>query len=163
MEIINIEKGLRLRPFDGKFDFALPWYQNEETVRLVDGVAGVYTPEKLARMYNGLAKLGEEYFIEVEENGKWKPIGDVTFWKEDMPIVIGDVEYRRKGIGRKVISALADRGSELGYERIFVQEVYHFNIASQKCFESAGFKRYKETETGISYVLELKQVEENDV
>ena len=157
MEIINIEKGLRLRPFDGTFDFALSWYQDPETVRLVDGVAGIYTPEKLARMYNGLAELGEEYFIEVEEDGKWKPIGDVTFWKDDMPIVIGAPEYRRKGIGKKVIAALADRGRNLGYDRIFVQEIYRFNIASQKCFESVGFKKIKETENGISYVLELKQ------
>ena len=35
-EIIQIEPGLRLRSFDGKFDFALEWYQDPELVYLVD-------------------------------------------------------------------------------------------------------------------------------
>ena len=31
---LEIEYGLRLRRFDGQFAFALPWYQDEETVHL---------------------------------------------------------------------------------------------------------------------------------
>ena len=76
-----------------------------------------------------------------------------------MPIVIGDPKYRRKGIGKKVISALAERGRELGYDKIYVREIYKFNLASQKCFESAGFKLYEETDGGYSYVLDLKDGE----
>lgn len=53
-------------------------------------------------MYNYLNNKGELYFIEVNENGKWKPIGDVTLWQEDMPIVIGEREYRGKGVGKKL-------------------------------------------------------------
>lgn len=83
--VIQIEDALRLRRFDGKYDFALEWYQDPETVRLVDGKAAPYSYEALTRMYSYLNSKGELYFIEVMENGEWKPIGDVTFWQEDMP------------------------------------------------------------------------------
>lgn len=31
-EILQIDENLRLRKFDGKYDFALEWYQDEEVV-----------------------------------------------------------------------------------------------------------------------------------
>ena len=40
---------LRLRKYDGHFDFAWPWYQDPETVRLVDGKTDPYTPERLLK------------------------------------------------------------------------------------------------------------------
>ena len=36
--ILPVGDGLRLRKFDGCFDFAFSWYQDEELVYLVDGV-----------------------------------------------------------------------------------------------------------------------------
>ena len=153
--MILIDETLRLRRFDGNYDFAFEWYQDPETVRLVDGRAESYSYEKLTNMYNYLNGKGELYFIEVNEDGKWKPIGDVTFWQEDMPIVIGDPNYRRKGIGKKVISALIERGRAKGYDKLYVGEIYDFNIGSQKCFESVGFRSYEKTEKGSRYVLNL--------
>ena len=153
--MILIDETLRLRRFDDNYDFALEWYQDPETVRLVDGKAESYSYEKMTTMYNYLNGKGELYFIEVNEDGKWKPIGDVTFWQEDMPIVIGDPNYRRKGIGKKVISALLERGRAKGYDKLYVGEIYDFNIGSQKCFESVGFRSYEKTEKGSRYVLNL--------
>ena len=54
------------------------------------------------------------------------------------------------------ISALAERGRALGYDRIFVDSIYHYNAASQKCFQSAGFVPFQSTEKGVSMVLEFK-------
>ena len=156
-DTLQIEEALRLRRFDGNYDFAFEWYQDPETVLLVDGKAESYSYETLTNMYNYLNDKGELYFIEVNENGKWKPIGDVTFWQEDMPIVIGEREYRRKGIGKKVVSALVERGKSMGYDKLYVGEIYDFNIGSQKCFESVGFRGYEKTEKGSRYVLELKK------
>ena len=85
-EIIQIDNTLRLRKYDGVHDFALEWYLDEETVYLVDGKRDPYTIERLGGMYRYLNNAGELYFIEVFENGTYKPIGDVTFWQEDMPI-----------------------------------------------------------------------------
>ena len=156
-ELIIIDECLRLRKFDGKFDFALDWYKDEETVKLVDGEdAEIYDFDTLQRMYNYLNNQGELYFIEVKEDDEFRPIGDVTFWSEDMPIVIGDKNYRAKGIGYKVIKALVQRAESLGYNEIYVNEIYLYNIASQKAFEKAGFKRFKENKSGYSYVLKIK-------
>lgn len=152
-EIIRIDDTLRLRKYDGVHDFALAWYQDEETVWLVDGKRDPYTIERLGGMYRYLNDAGELYFIEVCENGAYKPIGDVTFWQEDMPIVIGEPAYRGKGIGRKVISALIQRGKELGYDHLEVGEIYDWNEGSQRCFEKVGFVPCEKTEKGSSYRL----------
>lgn len=155
-DYIKIDENLRLRKFDGKYDFALSWYLDDEILRLVDGEdAHIYDNEKLSRMYNYLNNKGELYFIEIKRDEEYIPIGDVTFWKEDIPIVIGDKNYWRKGIGYKVITALTGRAKSLGYSEIYVGEIYTYNTASRKTFEKAGFKKYKDTEKGSSYVLKL--------
>ena len=154
-DLIQIDDTLRLRKYDGTHDFALAWYQDEETVWLVDGNRNPYTPERLAGMYHYLNEAGELYFIEIMENGTYKPIGDVTFWQEDMPIVIGDPNYRGNGIGRRVILALIQRGRMLGYNRLEVGDIYDWNKASRRCFESLGFTPYEKTEKGHSYRMSL--------
>ena len=154
-EIIQIDNTLRLRKYDGVHDFAEEWYLDEETVYLVDGKRDPYTIERLGGMYRYLHTAGELYFIEVFENGTYKPIGDVTFWQEDMPIVIGDPAYRGKGIGRKVIFALTQRGKELGYDHLEIGEIYDWNEGSRRCFESVGFVAYEKSEKGSSYRLSL--------
>lgn len=154
-DILPVDNELRLRRFDGVFDFALAWYQDSEIVYMVDGVRTPYTTEKLERMYRYLDQKGELYWIETLENGRFIPIGDVTFWQEDMPIVIGEPAYRGRGVGRRVVRALAQRGKTLGYDKVYVDSIYPYNKASQHCFEAAGFKPCKQTESGISYVLEL--------
>lgn len=154
-EIISIDENLRLRKFDGRFDFALQWYQDSELVYLVDGVKAPYSPEKLRAMYAYLNARGELYFIEEVQNGAFVPVGDVTFWPQDMPIVLGDSGCRGRGVGGKVINALIERGRSLGYDRLYVGEIYDWNPASRRCFERAGFHAYEKTEKGSRYVLEL--------
>lgn len=152
-ELLGIDEDLRLRRFGGEYGFALAWYQDPETVWLVDGVRQPYTRQKLDRMYRCLEGRGELYFIEALENGVFRPIGDVCFWKDDLPIVIGDPAYRGKGVGQKVLSALIQRGRELGYDTLRVSEIYEYNTASRKCFENLGFRAYEKTEDGSRYVL----------
>ena len=154
-EIIQIAPGLRLRRFDDCFDFAFAWYQDPETVWLVDGVRRPYSRETLENMYHYLDRQGELYFIEVLENDSWKPIGDVTFWQKDMPVVIGEKAYRGRGIGKAVITALIQRGRTLGYRKLYVNEIYTYNTGSRKCFENAGFRICETTETGNRFEIEL--------
>lgn len=154
-EYIIVSVDIRLRKFDNNCDFALEWYLDTETVMLVDGVNKPYDLEMLHRMYNYLNEHGELYFIEVLDGDKFIPVGDVTFSCEDMPIVIGVKSCRGKGIGKKVVRALVERGRQLGYTSLKVGEIYKYNIASRKLFESAGFKKYEETEAGYRYKLDL--------
>ncbi len=55
-----------------------------------------------------LSQRGELYFIEVTGVSA-KPLGDVTFSENDLPIVIGVEAYRSIGLGRRVIAALIER------------------------------------------------------
>ena len=92
---MEINETLRLRRYDGTADFALPWYQDEALVYLVDGDRKPYSRETLYAMYSYLNARGEMYFIEALENCAWAPIGDVAFSREDMPIVIGEPAYEK--------------------------------------------------------------------
>ena len=155
-EYIAISPDLRLRKYDGSFEFAQEWYKDKETVRLVDGEnAEPYDYDKLNKMYSYLDKNGELYFIEVRVNDEFHPVGDVTFSQNDMPIVIGDYEFRRKGIGKLVVNALVKRAKELGFKYIYVREVFDYNVGSQALFESVGFIKHTKTENGYRYALQL--------
>ena len=152
---IQIDETLRLRRYDGTADFAFPWYQDEELVYLVDGVKKAYDRATLYGMYTYLDQHGELYFIEAQGNGAWTPIGDVAFSQTDMPIVIGDVAYRGRGVGQRVIRSLMDRGRRLGYDTLGVREIYGFNTASIRCFTACGFSPVEQTDKGWRYEAKL--------
>ncbi len=154
-ETIEISEHVRLRKFYASFDFALPWYTNLNTVYMVDGVRKAYDKKHLSQMYEYLDKAGELYFIEYRTTGNFSPIGDVTFSAKDMPIVIGDISMRHKGIGKSVILSLVDRAKNLGYNKLYVNEIYDFNEPSRRLFESVGFRPYEKTEQGSRYELIL--------
>ena len=152
---MEINETLRLRRYDGAADFALTWYQDEELVYLVDGVRKSYDRETLYNMYNYLNAHGELYFIEARTGDGFVPIGDVTFSRADMPIVIGEAAYRGRGVGKQVILALMDRGRRLGYDRLGVREIYDYNAVSIRCFTSCGFRPVERTERGWRYEAKL--------
>lgn len=156
--VIQIDSTLRLRKYDGMHDFAFDWYQDPDTVLMVDGIQNTYSRERLDKMYDYLNNIGELYFIEVAENGAFLPIGDVTFWREDMPIVIGPLEYRGRGIGRRVVTALMARARTLGFTEFHVGEIYRWNYPSLRLFTSMGFEPYEKTEQGHRYKLTLTEV-----
>ncbi|MDE6916424.1 MAG: hypothetical protein K2P39_06480 [Lachnospiraceae bacterium] len=70
----------------------------------------------LRKFYDNLAHHGELYFIEVKaaKETAYTPIGDVTFWQQDMPVVIGEKAYRGKGIAHRVARSPVERGRLLG-------------------------------------------------
>lgn len=152
-DVIHISKVLRLRRFPQDESFALKWYQDEETLWLVDGKNDPYDTDRLHQMYQYLRNLGELYVIEYrsEDGSPFIPIGDVTLARDDIPIVIGDPTMRGKGIGTQVILALMERARELGFHSLRVAEIYDYNMGSRKLFENCGFRAVKATEKGHSY------------
>ena len=157
-ETLEVSPSIRLRRFHGLTEAAaraLAWYQDADTVLLVDGVDAPYTPGKLEGMYTYLDNHGELYWIEVLEDGAWLPIGDVSFWPEDIPIVIGDKRWRGRGVGKAVVERLIARARELGWEQVKVGEIFDFNQGSQALFQSLGFQVSGVTDKGHSYALKL--------
>jgi len=158
-DVLEVSPALRLRRFGGPSDpacaVALAWYQDSDTVLLVDGVSTPYTQEKLEGMYSYLDRHGELYWIEALEDGAWLPIGDVSFWPEDLPIVIGDKRWRGRGVGSAVVKRLIGRARELGWKSVRVGEIFDFNQGSQRLFASLGFRVSGVTDKGHSYTLEL--------
>lgn len=154
---INIDGQLRLKAYEGSFEFAYGWYQDMESLKLIDGEEAIpYTMEGLQKMYAYLNDHGELYFIEKKVNEAYIPVGDVTFWKDDMPIVVAK-KFRNQGIGKKVVQCLINRAKALGYKQIHIQQIYHYNIGSQRLFQGCGFKKTASTETGASYSLDINK------
>ncbi len=140
--VIAIDRGLRLRAYDGNYQQAVPWYQDEVVYYNSEGITkatDVPDADYVKGMYEFLDRHGELYFIEVLEAGRWIPVGDVTVKAENPPIVIGMAQYRGIGIGKRVMQAVIKRAKEKGIHKIYGSTVYEHNIASQKLHESLGF------------------------
>lgn len=158
-DCLVIDDTLRLVNFntDYKEDylFILPWYQDLDTVWLFDGDRIPYTPELLTKMFDYLNASGELYIIEVWDQGEFRPIGDITFSVNDLPVVIWDPKWRGRGIVSRLLPKLIERARTLGFQSLEVEEIYDWNLASQKLFRKFGFRPVKKTKKGQSYRLEL--------
>ncbi|HEM3536810.1 TPA: GNAT family N-acetyltransferase [Streptococcus suis] len=150
-DILEIDKQIRLRRYDGIHDFAFEWHQDLELVWLIDGDQERYSLDLLDRMYDYLSKNGECYFIEIFEDDQFIPIGDVTLFADDFAIAIGDKRYWKKGIGTKVLQRMIERAREVGLDEILVEEIYDWNLGSRKLFEKCGFEVVEKTKKGCSY------------
>ena len=100
--VLDIASDLRLVRLNTPPVEALSWYQDPETLWMVDGKREPYTPERLAQMYDWLSARGELWFIEVrdEDAGSgWRTVGDVTLCPGDLPIVVGEKSLRSRHVG----------------------------------------------------------------
>ena len=154
-KLLEINKYLWLRKYDGYLDFALIWHQDLELVWLIDGDQECYSLDLLNRMYDYLSKNGECYFIEIFEDDQFIPIGDLTLFADDFAIAIGDKRYWKKRIGTKVLHRMIERAREVGLEEILVEEIYDWNLGSRKLFEKCGFEAVENTQKGWSYKMIL--------
>lgn len=155
--VLDIAHDLRLVQSYAPPAEALSWYQDPDTLWMVDGMREPYTPERLARMYAWLSARGELWFIEVRDgipgdaNDGWHAVGDVTLCPDDLPIVIGEKDLRARHVGRRVVGALCEWARTLGWREARVGEIYDWNVASQRCFSAAGFEPYERTERGARW------------
>ncbi len=142
-EFIEIDEYLRLRAYHGNFIIGLPWYQNQVVYYNSEGITDklkIPDANYVKNMYTFLNNNGELYFIEVKKDNSFIPIGDVALLEQNPPIVIGIDEFRGIGIGKKVLNAIISRAKEIGFKKLYNTIIYDYNIASQKLYESLGFK-----------------------
>ena len=157
-EIIQLSDTYRLRRYDGHYELALPGYRDPV---VYENSEGIFDENKIPDLdyVRGMCEYldghGELYFIEALEEGVYVPIGDVTVKDENPPIAIWRGEYRGKGLGTLVMTAVIDRLRELGYKRIHGSTVYKWNESSLKMHLKLGFKVVRETEKEHYLDLEL--------
>lgn len=90
-EIITLSDDFRLRKYDGRFEMFLPGYQDSVVYQNSEGIFDEEKKPNLAYvrgMCNFLDSVGELYYIEAREGGRFVPIGDVTIKQENPPIAI---------------------------------------------------------------------------
>lgn len=160
-EYIPIRDGLRLRKYDGDYARFLPGYQDPVVYQNSEGIfdeSRIPTLEYVQRMCTYLSQAGELYFIEVEEDGVYTAIGDVTIKAENPPIAVWQGKYRRKGIGEQVMTAVIRRLRALGYRKITGSTVYRWNTASQRLHEKLGFRCVSEDDRELIYARTLEDM-----
>jgi len=159
---LGVSWEVRLRPFDPQhapadlLEALLPWYQDQETVRLIDGPdAEIYDMAKIKAMYQYMSDHGELYLVErLSSERDWIPIGDAGLQRQAVPIVLAP-DHRGQGIGSAVIKVLIIRARELGWQSLEVSDIYDYNVVSRRMYESLGFVRVADTELGHRYRLTL--------
>lgn len=154
-KIIEIDGQIRLKAFDGNFAIAYAWYQDPIVYKNSEGRDEPVDLAYIEKMYHYLDSVGELYFIEILVDGSYQAIGDITVKAVNPPIVIGDSNYRGKGIGKKVMQAMIARAKELNFEKICDSEVYDYNLESIKLHESLGFKPTGKKDNTWFYELKL--------
>ncbi|MHB9144547.1 MAG: GNAT family N-acetyltransferase [Symbiobacteriia bacterium] len=143
METMLSDSELRLRPADLLHDvpIAVLWYHDPEVLRLSEGDGTPpYDAAMVERMYRYLSDHGELYVIEIQDGeGGWRAIGDAALCRDSLPLVIGQPEYRSKGLGKRVLGLLIERAQELGWTELQAKRVFSYNLRSRRLFERAGF------------------------
>ena len=127
---------INLVKYFSDYKLTLPWYEDVETVKMVDNANIPYDLDKLKTMYNYLNYNGDLFYIAYKN----KLIGDCAIFDDNMVAVVVSKEYRGRKIGSKVLDKLISyaREKELPYLKA---EIYGFNQISKKLFKSKGFEK----------------------
>lgn len=118
------------------YKLTLSWYEDKETVKMVDNSETPYDLDQLERMYEYLNKKGKLFYIAYKNN----LVGDCAIFDDNMVAIVISKEYRGRKIGSKVLDKLISyaRENELPYLKA---EIYGFNQISKKLFKSKGFEK----------------------
>lgn len=155
-QIIDLGNGIRLAAYDGRHEEALLWYTNPFVYYNSEGITDgpIPDPAYIDRMYSYLDQNSELYFIEVLSAGTYVRVGDVAIKPKNLPIVIGNDDFRGKGISKVVMNYAFKRLKDLGYHTVNESIVYKHNQTSKQMHESLGYVLIREDEK--SYYFEKK-------
>ena len=101
---------VRLRPLNlpDDIEVAVPWYADQEVLYFSEG-PGVQACDRIRieKMCRWLSDRGHVFVIEIFDE-TWRPVGDAALCETLMPIVIGDVKYRNRGVGSQALQRLIE-------------------------------------------------------
>ena len=118
------------------YRLTLPWYEDVETVKMVDNANTPYDLDQLKTMYNYLNNNGDLFYIAYKN----KLIGDCAIFDDNMVAIVVSKEYRGRKIGSRVLNKLILYAIEKDFEYLKA-EIYDFNQVSQSLFKSRGFEK----------------------
>lgn len=132
----NFGDDLYLVRYFPAYKLTLPWYEDKETVKMVDNADAPYDIDKLKLMYEYLNKNGDLFYIA----NKNKLVGDCAIFDDNMVAIVVSKEYRGRKIGSKVLDKLISyaREKKLSYLKA---EIYDFNQVSISLFKSHAFEK----------------------
>lgn len=124
----------------------LSWFQDEDTKRYIvtsgdaTSLAALreYVKEKRRDPRIVFCGIFERHSKKHIGNIKFEPTGNRTDTME-LGILIGDPEWRSKGVGKEVITACGNKLSEVGVTKIYLG-VQKQNSAAIKLYENVGFQ-----------------------
>lgn len=134
-----------LQPFERKdFDRLIDWVESEKDLVQFAGKLFEY-PLTAAQLERYVADRNRFTFkVIVPENNI--VIGHAEIYRESVEearlcrILIGNPEYRGKGVGKAIVGELLDFAlNNLNVEHIHLN-VYDWNTSAIKCYENMGFK-----------------------
>ena len=126
--------------------YRVKWLNNPNINRFIGDILGQKTTiKKETQWFDDYQKNKTKKFFTICDNNK--PIGfmglsniNVVNRNADLFIVIGESEYRGKGVGKKAVKWLVDYGFEkLNLHKINLGVIKN-NIAAVKLYKSIGFK-----------------------
>lgn len=142
-----ISDSLYLIKYFPAYKVTLPWYQDRETVKMVDNADYTYSFDDLKRMYTYLSNNGDLFYIAYQN----MLIGDCAIFDDNMVAIVISKESRGRNIGSKVLNKLISYAGEKGLAYLKA-EIYDFNHISRKLFSKFGFK----SQGNNIYKLDLK-------
>ena len=129
------------------YKLTLPWYEDVETVKMVDNANTPYDIDQLMNMYGYLDRNGDLFYIAYKN----KLIGDCAIFDDNMVAIVVSKEYRGMKIGSKVLDKLISYAKEKDLPYLKA-EIYDFNQVSQRLFKSHDFEKIGKE----MYKLDLK-------
>jgi RimJ/RimL family protein N-acetyltransferase len=152
---------IRLAAFEkSDFDKLISWIDSEEMLMQFSGPAFTFPLNKEQLQNNLEDKKRVSYkVVDLATNNM---IGYSEIYLLDKSsvllgrIIIGDPEFRGKGLGQKIVKMLLEISfDELGFEKVELN-VFDWNISAIRCYENAGFvtnpnKTYTREINGVAW------------
>lgn len=155
---------LSFRPISN-FDIeTLRLWRNKEENRTKFIYDGIISPEQQINWYESYKIKNNDLMFIVSESNSGALFATVSLYNIDFTnlsaefgrIMIGDDDYKGKGLGAKITSAIVNYAfEELNLKNVYL-EVFSDNLSAIKTYEKAGFKF--ESESRIDNRLITKMV-----
>ena len=161
---------LVLRPFaDLDFELAVPYYRDEEFLRLMEGEPPAEPVTAAYLRIAGESMAGQGYYFAIDHKVDRRTIGEVCLqWMNlergrvkgerivRVPIGIWDKGYWGKGLGKEAVRRLMQYAfDDLGVDRFCAMDVKEENVQSRALWTGCGLRVARTLDSGTTLDYEI--------